>query len=258
MNEEELTTDFLSEGLLISTLDLTRDDRVLEPEISQKLENRHRMSLAVIDQCMSQITVANVFFQPFSQRLFAVKLMWHAFARGDIGIPPPAPTEERENMSMPEVKNVKIENEEELQNNGLFEGLKNSVVVMFAAYLKRKRLETDKQMVGLAAFIVHFLTLQEYRELEVKDRKAVRHVFSYETYTLPEAAVTAVNNQLKLLETAKVVDYGVLESYMDENHDLYLQTVNKFVWMVYESLPASFLYSDQNRIIERSVDRHVI
>ena len=179
------------------------------------------------------------------------------FAASDLGIPPPdtsaASEVEREKMTMPEIKSPSPDGE---MPDPIYESLKNTTLLLLASFLRRERVDNHKQAVGLAAFILHFLTLEAYFSIDDPNSlRTIRHIFSFLSYSLPDAAMKSIKKQLQLLQTAYIVEESDLQVYLATTAPVFYQSVRSFANLAGRSLPKSFLQINLDEIVSRSADR---
>ncbi|AOW06114.1 YALI0E29029p [Yarrowia lipolytica CLIB122] len=263
MTEDEIAVDYLSEILLLMALFNCKKDESLSDKKAKKVVDNMKPTLDCVEMCMSFIelpkTAGEAMSHAYMQRLFAVRLLMAVFAASDLGIPPPnssAVTEvEREKMTMPEIKHPSLERN---MPNTIYESLKNTTLLLLTSFLRRERLDNHRQAVGLAAFILHFLTLQAYHSVDdPSSLQSVRHIFSFLSYNLPEAAMNTVKKQLQLLQTAHIVEEADLSEYLATTTPIFYQSVRSFATLSCNSLPKSFLQSNLGPVMSRFADRNI-
>lgn len=261
MTEDEVAVDYLSEILMIVAMVNCQNDEKLSDKKTKNVVDKMKPMLECVEMSMSFIempkTAREAMSHAYMQKLFIVRLLMAVFASSDLGIPPPDTSAvyeaEREKMTMPEIKTPSSNEEMPVP---IYESLKNTALLLLASFLRRERLGNHKQAVGQAAFILHFLTLQAYVSVDdPNSRKAVRHMFSFLSYNLPEAAMKSMKQQLQLLQTAHIVEDADLQEYLVTTTPVFFQSVRSFATLACNSLPKSFLQSNLDAVVSRFADR---
>ncbi|KAG5366067.1 hypothetical protein CJU89_0477 [Yarrowia sp. B02] len=263
MADDELSVDYLSECLLLVGLLSCAKNEKLTKQKAKKVIRKMQPTLAGVEMCMSFVdipeTVREAMTHAYMQRLLGVRMLMAVFADSDLGIPPPEASShtdaDREKMTMPEV--AKPVSSDEMPNP-MYESLKNTTLLLLASYLRRTRQETHKHTVGLAAFVIHFLTLLAYNEMEQPNSlKAIRHMFSFLSYSIPGAAMSDLKRELRLLQTAHIVEEADLPKYLETTTPTFCHSVRAFVTTVSDSLPQSYLQRNIDPVMSRSADRMI-
>ncbi|KAG5357457.1 hypothetical protein CJU90_6293 [Yarrowia sp. C11] len=261
MTEDEIAVDYLSELLLLIALVNCKTDGPFSDKKANKVLDKMRPTLDCVEMCMSLVefpeTAREAMSHAYMQRLLTVRLLMALFASSDLGIPPPDPSAasevEREKMAMPEIEDISPVG---ALPDPIYESLKNTTLLLLASFLRRERIENHKQAVGLAAFMLHFLTLQAFESMDSpKSLDSVRFVFSFLSFNLPNTAMDSVVKQLQLLQTAHIVEEADLSKYLQATTPIFYQSVRAFVALTSASLPKSFLLAKREPILNRVGDK---